>query len=157
MFLFSLQLLSETFLILRRIERDMIKDVHWYSCIVPDIFCQIFKKFGGGGRKFFLQAIFEPRNAQSQPSHKSTFRKSYRPPTQWTILCLQCHTANQTHKGKYCAASMRSAADNHLLQLDYNGLTRVTVIQNASLRSGISKRGTDNCTPFRTQQRKGNL
>ena len=47
---------------------------------------------------------------------------------------------------------MRSAANNHLLQLDYNGLTCVTVIQNASLRSGISKRGTDNYTQFRTQQ-----
>lgn len=49
---------------------------------------------------------------------------------------------------------MRSAANNHLLQLDYNGLTCATVIQNASLRSGISKRRTDNCTPFRTQQKE---
>ena len=33
--LFSLQLLSETFLILRRNERDMIKNVYWSSCTAP--------------------------------------------------------------------------------------------------------------------------
>jgi len=32
---FSLQLLSETFLILGRTERDMIKNVYWSSCKVP--------------------------------------------------------------------------------------------------------------------------
>ena len=37
-FLFSLQLLSETFLILRRTERDMIKNVCWSSCKVPLFF-----------------------------------------------------------------------------------------------------------------------
>ena len=34
---FSLQLLSETFLILRRTERDIIKTVYWCSCTVPII------------------------------------------------------------------------------------------------------------------------
>jgi len=34
---FSLQLYSETFLILRRNKRDMIKNVHWSSCKVPVI------------------------------------------------------------------------------------------------------------------------
>jgi hypothetical protein len=32
---FSLRLLSETFLILRRIGRDMIKNVYWSLCKVP--------------------------------------------------------------------------------------------------------------------------
>jgi len=36
-FVFFLQLLSETFLILRRIERDMIKNVYLSSCKVPFI------------------------------------------------------------------------------------------------------------------------
>jgi hypothetical protein len=36
-FLFSLQLLSETFLILSRTERDMIKNVYRSSCKVPVI------------------------------------------------------------------------------------------------------------------------
>jgi len=34
-FWFSLQLLSDTFLILRRNERDIIKNVYWSSCKVP--------------------------------------------------------------------------------------------------------------------------
>jgi len=36
-FWFSVQLLSETFLILRRTERDMIKNIHWSLCKVPVI------------------------------------------------------------------------------------------------------------------------
>jgi hypothetical protein len=39
-FWFSLQILSETFIILRRNERDMIKNVHWTSCTVPFILVQ---------------------------------------------------------------------------------------------------------------------
>jgi hypothetical protein len=35
---FSLQLLSEIFLVLRRPERDMIKNIYWFSCKVPVIF-----------------------------------------------------------------------------------------------------------------------
>jgi len=34
---FSLQLLSESFLILRRFQRDIIINVHWSSCKVPVI------------------------------------------------------------------------------------------------------------------------
>ena len=37
LFRLSLQLLSETFLILRRNERDMIKNIHRSSCEVPVI------------------------------------------------------------------------------------------------------------------------
>ena len=36
-FNFLYKFLSETFLILRRIGRDMIKNVYWYSCKVPGI------------------------------------------------------------------------------------------------------------------------
>jgi hypothetical protein len=36
-FRFSLQCFSETFLIIRRTERGMIKNVHWPSCKIPVI------------------------------------------------------------------------------------------------------------------------
>ena len=43
-FWFSLQLASETFLILRRTERDMIKYAYWFSCTVP-LFLLYFNKY----------------------------------------------------------------------------------------------------------------
>ena len=42
MFWFSLQILSETFLILRITERDMIKNVYWSSCEVRVIIVSFF-------------------------------------------------------------------------------------------------------------------
>ena len=44
MFLISLQLLSETFLILRRTEGDMIKNVYWFSCKLPVNFVRFKRK-----------------------------------------------------------------------------------------------------------------
>jgi len=40
-FWFSVQILSETFLILRRTEWDMIRSVYWSSCKVPSILVRI--------------------------------------------------------------------------------------------------------------------
>jgi hypothetical protein len=42
-FWFSLQILSETFLILRRTERYMNKNVYWYSLVVPVILVWLIK------------------------------------------------------------------------------------------------------------------
>ena len=52
-FLFSLQPLSETFRILRRIEQDIIINILRPSCKIPVIFCQILMRL-----EFSLQ-IFE--------------------------------------------------------------------------------------------------
>jgi len=44
-FLYCLQLLSETFLILGRIERGRMKDALWYSRTVPDILVRFLGNF----------------------------------------------------------------------------------------------------------------
>jgi hypothetical protein len=58
LFWFSLQLLSETFLVPRRTERDTITNLYWSSCKVPVIFVRItenitcftdFRKFSDTG------------------------------------------------------------------------------------------------------------
>jgi hypothetical protein len=52
MFWFSLKLLSETFLILRTTERDMIKNVYLSSCKVPRLFLTDFNE------NWILSAVF---------------------------------------------------------------------------------------------------
>ena len=48
----SLKLLSETFFVLRRIVRDMIKNVYWSSCKVPFYSCPFSKKMEFTGLNF---------------------------------------------------------------------------------------------------------
>jgi len=59
MFSLSQQLLSETFLILRRIERDIIKNIEWYSCKVPVILVKKTK-----GKAIPLQAWTGPEGSR---------------------------------------------------------------------------------------------
>jgi hypothetical protein len=64
----SLQRLSDTFLILRRTERDMVKNVYWPSCKVPVIFCQILIKY-----EYSLQILEKYSNMKyhENPSNES--------------------------------------------------------------------------------------
>ena len=54
---FSLQLLSETFLILRRIEQDMINNVYWYSRKPPVIIAMLWRNLNFLDR--FSKKIFK--------------------------------------------------------------------------------------------------
>ena len=56
-FWFSLQLFfSETFLILRRIQLDIIINVHRFSCQVPDIGVRVYQNWNFLDR-FFLKIL----------------------------------------------------------------------------------------------------
>jgi len=52
-FWFFLQLLSETFFVLRRTEQDVTKNVYWFSCKVPFYSCPILTKLEIPGQFFF--------------------------------------------------------------------------------------------------------
>ena len=66
MFRLSLQLLSQKFLILRKIQRDIIKNVHRYSFKVPRYSCQILTK-----PEFSLQTLEESSITQLTANQSS--------------------------------------------------------------------------------------
>jgi len=116
-FLFSLQFLSETFLILRRIERGRIKDVYWYSCTVPDILVGVLRNLN------FLSTF--SKNAQI--SSKSI---------QWEPRCSM-RTDGQTDTFTVLRSQRKCFHDDwctgHLLQTEYPHNTTPTTAHPVSL------------------------
>jgi hypothetical protein len=98
---FSLQLLSETLLILRRTERDMMKNIHWYLCKLPVILVRFWWNLN------FL-STFKKKNSNIK-FHEDIYFRSRTVPrgdgqtcqSQWplsTILRIQLRTCtNNTY------------------------------------------------------------
>jgi hypothetical protein len=74
-FWFRLQLLSETFLILRSVQRDTFKNVYWSSCEVPVILVKILMQLE------FPKQIFE--KASNIKFHESAFSGSRAVHCEW--------------------------------------------------------------------------
>jgi hypothetical protein len=68
--------LSETFFILRKTERDMIKDVHWTSCKVPVIFIRFLLNLNFLGT--FSKNTQIPNFIQIRPSGAESFHADRR-------------------------------------------------------------------------------
>jgi hypothetical protein len=67
-FKFSLQILSETFLILRRIRRDIIINVRGFSCKVPNILARFEWNYNFLHR-FAIREVTSAKSVQRDPSY----------------------------------------------------------------------------------------
>ena len=82
--------LSETLLYLRRIERDMIKNVHWFSCKVPVILCQILMKLEYSYQISYKSVQWEPSCTMQADRHADTHDEANN--RLWQILQMSLKT-----------------------------------------------------------------
>jgi hypothetical protein len=106
-FRFSIQLLSETFLFLRRNERDIVINVHRYSCKAPVNSCPILMKLEFSRKNFekYSNIKFHEKSVQweaccSMRTDRETditkLRVAYRiPQTRMTSACSGLRPAFQ--------------------------------------------------------------
>jgi hypothetical protein len=98
---FSLHLLSETFLILRRTERDIIKNIYWSSCKIPGYYCQIQ-----------LQQIFKMHTNISFHENPSS--------GSWVVACGQTdrHDEAKSHSWQF-ANTPKNQSVNDIWDITY--------------------------------------
>ena len=122
---FSLKLLSETFFILERNERDMIKNVFWFPCKVP-------VQFSSTSRRNFLERF--SKNTQIIKFHENPHSGSQ------VVPCRQTDRRTERHfEADVVFGNFANAPENRLyVPESYN----ITTVMQSKLNTEHAKKET---------------